>query len=149
MEASSQSLHEPQNIGFRNHCLSANLLEHFAGGDMCKYVLSLCGPCWTKVCHSFLPIESWLLRWQSDPFASQWEFIFCQWIMKNKLVIIVVKSLRALEPILARLKCKSQDIFWWRRSGRSAVSPVCTPRHCHAASSLPIVHTSTQSSYFC
>ena len=62
--------------------------------------------------------------------------------MKNKLVIIVVKSLRALESILARLKCKSQDIFWWRPG---AVSPVCTPRHCHAASSLPIVHTSTQS----
>ena len=62
--------------------------------------------------------------------------------MKNKLVIIVVKSLRALESILARLKCKSQDIFWWRPG---AVSPVCTPRHCHAASSLPIVHTNSKS----
>ena len=62
--------------------------------------------------------------------------------MKNKLVIIVVKSLRALESILARLKCKSQDIFWWRPG---AVSPVCTPRHCHAASSLPIVHTNSLS----
>ena len=109
---------------------------------MCKYVLSLCGPCWTKVCHSFLPIESWLLRWQSDPFASQWEFIFCQWIMKNKLVIIVVKSLRALESILARLKCKSQDIFWWRRLF-ALLGIVTQLLHCR-------LFTPTQrASYFC